>query len=60
MINNQIILFKFIQINTNIDWPTISYRYNLSSNFIEKFKDEVNWLSISEYQKLSEDFIMEF
>ena len=60
MINNQKILFKFIQINTNIDWPTISYRYNLSSNFIEKFKDEVNWLSISEYQKLSEDFIMEF
>jgi len=29
----------------------------LSEEFIEKFKDKVNWSAISIYQKLSEEFI---
>ena len=42
MINNQIILFKFIQTNnTNVDWPSISYKYKLSENFIKEFKHKL-------------------
>ena len=43
MINNQIILFKFIQIHTNVNWYDVSYKYILSENFIRKFKNKVNW-----------------
>ena len=34
MINNQIILFKFIEINDNVNWNHISIDYKLSVNFI--------------------------
>jgi len=60
MVNNQIILFKFIQINKNVDWLYISVYYKLSENFIREFQDKVNWVNISIYQKLSENFIIEF
>ena len=60
MINNQKILLKFIQINKNVSWPKISYKYILSENFIREFQNKVNWHRISEYQKLSENFIQEF
>ena len=60
MINNQIILFKFIKTNKNIDWYYISGNYKLSENFIKKFQDKFNWSEISYYQKLSENFIREF
>ncbi len=50
MINNQKILFKFIQTNKNIDWYYISDNYKLSENFIHKFQDKVNWNEISHYQ----------
>ena len=60
MINNQKILFKFIQINNNVNWPSISFYYKLSENFIREFKDKVNWSGISYYQKLSENFKKEF
>ena len=56
MVNNQIILFKFIQTNNNVNWENISYRYILSENFILEFQDEVNWYFISRYQTLSENF----
>ena len=56
MINNQKILFKFIQINKNIDWDSISYNYKLSENLIREFQDKVDWYEISAYQKLSENF----
>ena len=55
MINNQKILFKFIQINKNINWYVISYRYKLSENFIHEFQDKVYCDEISKYQKLSEN-----
>ena len=61
MINNQIILLKFIQINNNVDWEYISYFYKLSENFIKKFQNNVDCDNISSYiQKLSENFIREF
>ena len=60
MINNQIILFKFIQINNNLDWSSISYKYKLSENFIREFQNKVDWYYISKNQKLSENFIKEF
>ncbi len=60
MINNQIILLKFIQINTNVNWNYISENYKLSENFIKKFQDKFDWDYISMKQKLSESFIIEF
>jgi hypothetical protein len=60
MINNQKILYKFIQTNKNVDWYSISYEYTLSENFIREFKDKVNWTSITFIQKLSENFVREF
>ena len=60
MVNNQKILFKFIQTNNNVECVTISYYYILSEDFIREFKDDVYWINISIYQKLSEDFIREF
>ena len=49
MINNQIILLKFIQINTNVNWITISFYYTLSENFIREFQDKVDWFYISKH-----------
>ena len=60
MVNNQIILFKFIQINKNVDWLYISVYYKLSENFIREFQDKVHWVHISYKQELSENFIREF
>ena len=60
MINNQKILLKFIQIHSNVNWPSISFYYKLSENFIREFKDKVDWYYISAHQKLSENFIREF
>ena len=60
MINNQIILFKFIEINDNVNWNHISIDYKLSENFIREFKDKVNWWCMLNYQKLSEKFKEEF
>ena len=60
MINNQIIVFKFIQNNKNVDWTDISIDYKLSENFIREFENEINWDNISYYQNLSENFIREF
>ena len=60
MINNQIILYKFIQIHTNLNWFNISYQYILSENFIREFQNKVDWYYISIGQNLSENFIREF
>ena len=60
MINNQIILYKFIQINKNVDWLHISVYYKLSENFIREFQDKVDWYWVSKFQILSEDFKKEF
>ena len=60
MINNQKILYKFIQTNNNVNLCEISFYYKLSENFIRKFQDKVEWHFISEYQNLSESFIREF
>ncbi len=60
MIDNQIILYKFIKINKNINWSSIPYNYKLSEKFIYEFQDKVDWYSISANQKLSENFIQEF
>ena len=32
MIDNQTILYKFIQTNNNVNWPSISYKYKLSED----------------------------
>ena len=55
MIGNQIILYKFIKTNKNVGLYSISFHYKLSENFIREFKNRVNWIHISIYQKLSED-----
>ncbi len=34
MVDNQIILLKFIQTNKNVNFNYISYKYKLSENFI--------------------------
>ena len=60
MIDSQIILYKFIQINKNLDLESISRKYNLSVNFIKEYQDKVDWYYISAHQKLSENFIREF
>ena len=57
MINNQKILLKFIQIHSNLNWSSISYKYKLSENFIKEYQDKVDWYYISAHQKLSENFI---
>ncbi len=36
MVDNQIILLKFIQTNKNVNWYIISYKYILSENFIHR------------------------
>ena len=60
MIDNQIILLKFIQTNKNVDYIYISYFYILSENFIREFQNNVDWYQISITQNLSENFIREF
>ena len=60
MVDNQIILFKFIKTNDNVNWEDISFHYKLSEKFIKEFQDKVDWRFISMYQKLSEDFKKEF
>ena len=60
MINNQKILLKFIQTNSNVNWYAISHNYILSEDFIREFQDKVNWVLISTYQKLSKNFKIEF
>ena len=42
MIDNQRILLKFIQINTNINWNYISFYYKLPK-FTRKFKLEFKY-----------------
>ena len=37
MVDNQKILYKFIQTNKNIDWSNISYTQKLLIKFKEKF-----------------------
>ena len=60
MVNNQKILFKFIQIHSNLNWHHISEYQTLSENFIREFQNKVNWIIISKNQKLSENFKKEF
>ena len=60
MINNQIILFKFIQINDNANRYSISEYQKLSENFIREFKYKVDWVHISYQYILSENFIRKF
>ena len=52
MINNQKILFKFIQTNNNVDWENISCYYKLSENFIRKHQNKVNWYNMPACQEL--------
>ena len=44
----------------DIDWNKISYDYNLSIKFMEKYFDKLNLEYISYYQILSENFIEEY
>lgn len=55
MIDNKIILFKFIQTNKNVDWHYISDDYKLSENFIKKFQIKLIGLKYhinKNYQKI--------
>ena len=42
MIDNQIILLKFIQTNNNVNWDEISINQKLSESFIKEFQDKVD------------------
>jgi len=41
-------IFSFISWSTNL----------LSENFMEKFKDSLNWMYLTQYQKMSLDFLI--
>lgn len=43
-----------------IFWDKVSYKYDLSENFIRVFADKVDWEYIFEYQTLSKEFKKEF
>ena len=60
MIDNQKILYEFIQTNNDVNWYYISAHQKLSENFIREFQNKVNWDNISYNQKLSENFKKEF
>jgi hypothetical protein len=44
------------------DWNVDAFYidHKLSKDFIREFKDKINWSMISKYQRLSEEFIIEF
>ena len=48
-------------LGTNYDnWARLSLCESLTEDFIQEFKDKVDWFSISRYPHLSEDFIRKF
>ncbi len=46
MTNNQIILYKFIQTNYNVNWFSICFYHILSENFIREFENKVDWRDV--------------
>lgn len=48
------------EIQSIIDIYKLDIKYINDKQFIKKFKDNEAWISISYYQKLSEEFIREF
>ncbi len=53
-------LKAWILSSEHVDFDDISSNYILSEEFIREFKDKLDWLLISEHQKLSMEFIEEF
>ena len=60
-------IIKYYKFNCSVEgfenhvcWTYISWKNNLSEDFIREFKDQLNWNYISSQQVLSEDFIREF
>lgn len=51
-------IIKVVEQKPNlVDWSFISTKSQLSEEFIEKYKDKVNWYNILEFQKnLSPEF----
>ena len=48
-------------LGTNYDnWARLSLCESLTEDFIQEFKDKVDWICISRYPHLSEDFIRKF
>ena len=48
-------------LGTNYDnWARLSLCESLTEDFIQEFKDKVDWICISRYSHLSEDFIRKF
>ena len=41
----------------DVSWNEISFCYKLDIDFIEEFKDKLNWHKILSYQKLPEEYI---
>ena len=49
---------EFLVLNQDYDWDMLAIEFRLPEPFIEEFKDDLNWVYITEYQKnLSESFI---
>ena len=42
------------------NWARLSFCESLTEDFIQEFKDKVDWICISRYSHLSEDFIRKF
>ena len=42
------------------NWARLSLCESLTEDFIQEFKDKVDWICISRYPHLSEDFIRKF
>ena len=52
--------FNFNKFRESTSWEFVSYRCDLSMDFIRKFQLKVHWFNISAFQYLSEDFLREF
>lgn len=40
-----------------LDWVVISFRYILTEEYIERYKDYVDWEGVSGNQKITKEFI---
>jgi hypothetical protein len=50
---------KLDNLNARMIFRFISWSRNLlSENFMEKFKDSLNWMYLTQYQKMSLDFLI--
>ena len=45
------------ELNDANNWMDLSMNYELSEDIMEKFLDKIDWIYVSKFQRLSENFI---